>query len=267
MSAAGGREPVLTVDHVAVHFGGLVAIADMRFDVYPGEVLGLIGPNGAGKTTAFNVITGFLRPTKGEVRFKGVSLNGLKPHEVTSLGLVRTFQRTSVFQNNTVFENVLIGLHRRGRATVLDTLLALPRERQSERELKEEAWSILRLVGIERRAFELAGALPYGDQRLVGVALALAAKPSMLLLDEPVSGMNASETASFMRLLGTIKEQGITILLVEHDMPMVMGVSDRIVVLNYGRIIAEGSPAAIQKNPDVIAAYLGHGAHGSHRHA
>jgi branched-chain amino acid transport system ATP-binding protein len=267
MSAAAGREPVLTVDHVAVHFGGLVAIADIRFDVYPGEVLGLIGPNGAGKTTAFNVITGFLRPTKGEVRFKGVSLNGLKPHEVTSLGLVRTFQRTSVFQNNTVFENVLIGLHRRGRATVLDTLLGLPRERQSERELKEEAWSILRLVGIERRAFELAGALPYGDQRLVGVALALAAKPSMLLLDEPVSGMNASETASFMRLLGTIKEQGITILLVEHDMPMVMGVSDRIVVLNYGRIIAEGSPAAIQKNPDVIAAYLGHGAHGSHRHA
>jgi branched-chain amino acid transport system ATP-binding protein len=266
MSAA-GREPVLAVEHVAVHFGGLVAIADMTFDVYEGEVLGLIGPNGAGKTTAFNVITGFLRPTRGEVRFKGVSLNGLKPHEVTSLGLVRTFQRTSVFQNNTVFENVLIGLHRLGRATVLATLLALPHERQSERQLRDEAWSILRLVGLERRAFELAGALPYGDQRLVGVALALAAKPSMLLLDEPVSGMNASETASFMRLLGTIKEQGITILLVEHDMPMVMGVSDRIVVLNYGRIIAEGPPAAIQKNPDVIAAYLGHGAHKAHHHA
>src|SRR5215207_9302385 len=261
MSADAGREPILSVEHVAVHFGGLIAIADMLFAVYEGEVLGLIGPNGAGKTTAFNVITGFLRPTKGEVRFKGVSLNGLKPHEVTSLGLVRTFQRTSVF------ENMLIGLHRRGHASVLDTLLALPRERQSERELKDEAWSILRLVALERRAFELAGALPYGDQRLVGVALALAAKPSMLLLDEPVSGMNASETASFMRLLGTIKEQGITILLVEHDMPMVMGVSDRIVVLNYGRIIAEGPPAAIQKNPDVIAAYLGHGAHKAHHHA
>src|SRR5215207_9017663 len=267
MSADAGREPILSVEHVAVHFGGLVAIADMNFNVYEGEVLGLIGPNGAGKTTAFNVITGFLRPTRGEVRFKGVSLNGLKPHEVTSLGLARTFQRTSVFQNNTVFENVLTGLHRRGRATVLDTLLALPRERRSERELKEEAWSILRLVGLDRRAFELAGALPYGDQRLVGVALALAAQPSMLLLDEPVPGMNASETANFMKLLGTIRERGITILLVEHDMPMVMGVSERIVVLNYGRIIAEGPPAAIQKNPDVIAAYLGHGAHKAHHHA
>jgi len=260
-------DTLLYLDGVTVTFNGFRALNALSLVLNQGEMRAVIGPNGAGKTTAFNVITGFLRPTRGEVRFKGVSLNGLKPHEVTSLGLVRTFQRTSVFQNNTVFENVLIGVHRRGRATVLDTLLALPRERRSEQQLKDEAWTILRLVGLERRAFELAGALPYGDQRLVGVALALAAKPSMLLLDEPVSGMNASETASFMKLLGTIKEQGITILLVEHDMPMVMGVSDRIVVLNYGRIIAEGPPAAIQKNPDVIAAYLGHGAHKAHHHA
>ena len=173
---------------------------------------------------------------------------------------MRTFQRTSVFRDNSVFENVLIGLHLRGRATVLDTLLRLPRERQSEAELTREAWSVLELVGLKRHAHELAGALPYGDQRLLGVALALAAQPSMLLLDEPVSGMNASETAGFMQLLGNIRARGITILLVEHDMPMVMGVSDRIVVLNYGRIIAEGSPSEIRDNPDVIPAYLGQGA-------
>jgi len=155
---------------------------------------------------------------------------------------------------------VLTGLHLRGRSTFLDTLFRLPREGQSERELRDAAWDILALVGIDGHAHEYAGALPYGDQRLLGVALALAAKPSMLLLDEPVSGMNASETARFMRLLEKLRERGMTILLVEHDMPMVMGVSDRIVVLNYGRIIAEGPPAAIRENPDVIRAYLGQAA-------
>jgi len=253
-------QPVLSIEHIAVHFGGLVAISDMNFVVNQGEVVGLIGPNGAGKTTAFNVITGFLRPTEGEVRYRGSSLKNLKPHEVTSLGLARTFQRTSVFQSISVFENVMIGLHRRGRSRLWDTLLALPRERQSESELKARAGEILALVGIERRSRELAGSLPYGDQRLLGVALALAADPSMLLLDEPVSGMNATETTRFMNLLDQLRRLGITILLVEHDMPMVMGVSDRIVVLNYGRIIAEGPPAAIQGNPEVIRAYLGQGA-------
>jgi branched-chain amino acid transport system ATP-binding protein len=252
-------EVILSIENVAVHFGGLVALSDLNFTVCDCEIVGLIGPNGAGKTTAFNVFTGFLKPTSGEVRYRGTLLNGLKPHEIADLGLVRTFQRTSVFQNNSVYENVLIGLHRRGRSTPWDTLLALPRERIAEREFADRAWEILALVGLESRATELAGALPYGEQRLLGIALALAAQPSMLLLDEPVSGMNPSESGKVMKLVETIRTSGVAILLVEHDMPMVMRVCDRIVVLNYGRIIAEGSPAEIQRHPDVIRAYLGEG--------
>jgi branched-chain amino acid transport system ATP-binding protein len=255
--ASGGI--ALSIEHVAVHFGGLVALSDLNFSVCDGEIVGLIGPNGAGKTTAFNVFTGFLKPTTGEVRYRGTLLNGLKPHEIADLGLVRTFQRTSIFHDNSVFDNVLTGLHRRGRSTLWDTLLALPREKAAERELVDHAYEILALVGLERRAAEIASALPYGEQRLLGIALALAARPSMLLLDEPVSGMNPSETAKVMKLIDTIRGTGVTILVVEHDMPMVMQVSHRIVVLNYGRIIAEGPPAAIQKNPDVIRAYLGEG--------
>ncbi|KAB1074379.1 ABC transporter ATP-binding protein [Methylobacterium planeticum] len=249
--------PILSVEHVGVRFGGLVAIADLHFDVQPGEIVSLIGPNGAGKTTAFNVMTGFLRPSQGVVRFRGTALAGLQPHEIVRLGLSRTFQRTSVFPDDSVLDNVLIGLHRRTPARLLDTLLG--RDRASERRLRAEARDLLDRVGLTARADEKAGALAYGEQRLVGVALALATEPAMLLLDEPVSGMNASETRVFVGLIRAIRERGVTILLVEHDMPMVMAVSDRIAVLNYGRLIAQGPPEAIRSDPAVIEAYLGQG--------
>jgi branched-chain amino acid transport system ATP-binding protein len=208
-------------------------------------------------------MTGFLKPSQGQVRFRGTSLQGLQPHEIVRLGLGRTFQRTSVFPDDTVFDNVMIGLHRQGRARVLDTLLG--RDRAGEARLRERARDLLDWVGLSGRAGEKAGALAYGEQRLVGVALALATEPAMLLLDEPVSGMNASETQVFVRLIRSIRDRGITLLLVEHDMPMVMEVSDRIVVLNYGRLIAEGPPAAIRANPAVIEAYLGHSSAALHQ--
>src|SRR4051794_39580442 len=217
-------ETVLSIEQVSVSFGGLVAVADMTFSVRAGEIVGLIGPNGAGKTTAFNVITGFLKPTSGQVRYRSTQLNGLAPHEIAALGLVRTFQRTSVFRNSNVFENVLIGLHCRGRSNIWQSLLRTRCEKESEQQLANDANDILRFVGLDRRASEVAANLPYGEQGLLGVARALAVKPSMLLLDEPVSGMNPSETARFTQLLKKIAASNVTILLVEHDMPMVMQV-------------------------------------------
>ncbi|WP_199751318.1 ABC transporter ATP-binding protein [Bradyrhizobium sp. RP6] len=254
------RSIAMAIDQVAVRFGGLVAISDMSFTVGEGEIVSLIGPNGAGKTTAFNVMTGFLTPSAGRVTYRNTALAGLKPHQIADLGLIRTFQRTSVFPNDTIHDNLLIGLHRQGRVRLLDAILGLPGARASEHRLRQRAGELLEWVGLERRAHDAAGSLSYGEQRLVGVALALAAEPSMLLLDEPVSGMNASETHRFVELIRSIRDRGITILLVEHDMPMVMTVSDRIVVLNYGRIIAEGTPDVIRNDPAVIEAYLGHGA-------
>jgi len=248
---------MLRVEDLSIRFGGLMAIENMTFDVREGEVLSLIGPNGAGKTSAFNAITGYLRPARGEIFYRGRRLTGLRPNAIAARGVVRTFQKTSLFGDQSVLDNILIGLHLRSRQHPIAIILGLPSVTADERERKAAAWDILRFMALEARAQESGSALPYGEQRLLEVAIALAARPSLLLLDEPVSGMNPAEKVRFMATLARIRSEGITVLLVEHDMRTVMGVSDRIICLNQGRIIADGSPKEIQSHPEVIRAYLG----------
>ena len=247
----------LAVSNLAVRFGGVTALDGVSFGVRPGSITSVIGPNGAGKTTAFNAITGYLRPAGGRITYDGVQLTGLRPSAIARRGIVRTFQRTSVFPALSVEDNVLTGLHLRGTARLLEVLAGRRRLAAEESVLVTDAAAILEFVGLAHRRRERASALPYGEQRLVELAIALAARPRVLLLDEPGAGMTSAEKTVVSGLIRKIREQGVTVLLVEHDMRMVMGISDTVIALNGGRVIAEGPPTAIQSHPDVIRAYLG----------
>ena len=250
-------EAILEVDHVTIKFGGLTALDDVTFDIKRGEILGLIGPNGAGKTTCFNVMTGVYQATSGQIRFDGTPLAKLKRHAITKLGIARTFQNIRLFRSMTALENVMVGTDAHSKVGVLNALFRTPRHRNTEAASVKRAMELLRFVGIDKRANELASSLPYGDQRRLEIARAMATRPKLLCLDEPAAGFNPAEKQELMDLIRKVRDQGYTVLLIEHDMKLVMGVTDRIVVLEFGRKIAEGTPAEIRDNPAVIAAYLG----------
>ena len=248
---------LLEVDHVTVRFGGVAALDDVTFEIREGEILGLIGPNGAGKTTCFNVTTGVYRPSEGDVRFRGQRLSKMKRFQITRLGIARTFQNIRLFKTMTALENVMVGGDTHSSVGLLNALFRTPRQRVEEAETQRRALELLEFVGIRQRASELAANLSYGDQRRLEIARAMATNPKLLCLDEPAAGFNPAEKQRLMELIRKVRDQGYTILLIEHDMRLVMGVTDRIVVLEFGRKIAEGRPEEIRDNPAVIAAYLG----------
>jgi len=246
---------ILSVEQLTMRFGGLVAVDGLSFEIEPGEIRGLIGPNGAGKTTTFNVVSGFYSPTSGRVIYDGKDISGLKMSAVAARGLVRTFQHSTLFQELSLLENVRIGCHLFEAPRVLASILGKDKARRRETEAK--ALDTLDFFDLAGRKDDLAAELPHGLQRALGMAVALAADPKVLLLDEPFTGMNPEETRHMMDLMHRIRERGITVLLVEHDMQAVMGLCDKITVLSFGKLLAEGTPEDIRSNPQVIEAYLG----------
>jgi branched-chain amino acid transport system ATP-binding protein len=248
---------LLQTEELRKAFGGLMALMNLTFTVEKGQIKAIIGPNGAGKTTLFNVITGMFPSTGGRVTFRGIGIDGLKAHEIAAMGISRTFQTVEIFKNMSVVENVMVGRHSRTRSGILRAGLRLWGVRSEEREILKEATEWLDFVGLDMKAKENAGSLPLGEQKLLEMARALATEPDLLLLDEPASGLNEVETEKVAQLIYQIRDRGTTVLLVEHDMDLVMKVSEEILVLNYGEKIAEGSPGEVKSDQRVIDAYLG----------
>lgn len=251
------KDPLLELEGIGISFGGLRAVDDLSFKVRAGEIVGLIGPNGAGKTTVFNMITGVYRPTDGNIRWHGKEITGLAPHKIAEAGIRRTFQTIRLFTDMTVLDNVIAGEHLQIRQKWWQGLLATPAQRREEKELVDRAMDVLREMNLAEVAYENATSLPYGVQRRVEMARTLVAKPELIILDEPAAGLNENESAALNDTIRAIRDMGITVILVEHDMSVVMNVTDSIVVINFGKKIAEGNPEEIRGNPLVIEAYLG----------